>query len=460
LASYCTKQTLNEFASCLSPAKQTPNESYAQLEARLSIMKVYSRGCEKLFPGKFQFASDDEFNYFLSHQLNTRLATKLNDRMEKMQHWDTRNGRDATVWTPDEIVRLCREIDDKDNRNKQLINEQNREAGMKVDEFLITSSYHVASLPRALQIVMGTLNNTTRCIDQEILVNHAITNIVPDPAASDPKKAELQTVQKLVETSSSIAEETMRDMQKKTEAFQKLIEEQTAKINKIEAEHLKKINDLKSAANNPQQRGGRGYNRNYQNRGYYQNATITTQNAPQEISQQQQVTYVPRYVPQFVTPQANNTMPQPSAQVAQPMINYAQQVPIPNAINNSANAVNETLNLIHRTNAVNQNFMAAVPNRPPSVCYNCDKPGHRARECTEIRRCANCHGKNHLVYNCTLPPQRPCRHCGKGDHFDFQCPQANDARNLINNQQIINGQQATQQPRRVAFAQPGTQSST
>jgi len=418
------------------------------LEARLSIMKVYSRGCEKLFPGSFQFATDDEFNYFLSHQLNSRLATKLNDRMEKLKNQDSRNGRVTSKWSSDEIVRMCREIDDKETRNKQLINEQNREAGLISEDVLTTSSYHLASLPRALQVVMGTLNNATHMIDQERQLNNALTNVVGDANEfeNEKKRTEPTTAQKLTTDNSTIVEEVMKEMSKKTECFQKLIDEQTAKIKAIEVERAKKNSEKR---NENREREARPNGSRFGYRGRNQASYHSYhQQAPQPYQPYQVTQQVPN-VQALPMPPAMNT---PAAMVQQPMINYAQQVAIPNSIQaNAANAMNDAFNLLNRTPTSSMNFMTNPQGQSDGACFNCGKSGHKARDCRENVKCVNCNETGHVVYRCPSPPKRPCRHCGKGDHFDFQCPWRNDARNTITSIPISTTQ------KRVNFLQPGAQ---
>jgi hypothetical protein len=365
--------------------------------------------------------------------------------MEKLKNQDSRNGRVASKWSSDEIVRMCREIDDTETRNKQLINEQNREAGLITDDVLTTSSYHLASLPRALQVVMGTLNNATHMIDQEKQINNALNNVVGDASEfeNEKKRTEPATAQKLVTDNSTIVEEVLKEMNKKTECFQKLIDDQTAKIKAIEEERAKKNSEKR---NENREREARP---NANRFGYRGRNQASYNNYHQQAPQPYQPYQVTPHVPNVQTLPMVPAMSAPAAMVQQPMINYAQQVAIPNSIQaNAANAMNDAFNLLNRTPASNTNFMTNPQGQNDRGCYNCGKTGHQARECRDNKKCVNCNEAGHLVYGCPLPPSRPCKNCGQGNHFDFQCPSRNDARNNIN---------ASAAQKRVNFLQPGTQ---
>jgi hypothetical protein len=307
LALYCSRQTLNEFANCLLPSKQTSDESYAQLEARLSILKVYSRGCERLFPGSFQFASDNEFNYFLTHQLNNKLTMKLNDKIEKLKYQDRRNGVVVTnEWSTDEIVRLCRAIDEKEIRNKELIREQNRKAGLLTGDVVTTSSYHLASLPRALLIVIGISASAKESEEQ--------TN-----------KEDTIAERKLTLENQMIENGVLGEMNKRMERLQEIIEFQGAKLK---------------------------------------------------------------------------------------------------AMGEEEKMTNLMVDEVVEAGDEDQNHVPIVRTKR---CYNCGILGHLAKDCTMLMRCVNCNDVSHLVYQCPKPPNRPCKYCGRNEHFDFQCPQNTDA---------------------------------
>ncbi|GKE09519.1 reverse transcriptase domain-containing protein [Tanacetum coccineum] len=73
-------------------------------------------------------------------------------------------------------------------------------------------------------------------------------------------------------------------------------------------------------------------------------------------------------------------------------------------------------------------------NRPCNVCFNCQKPGHYARDCRALVRQVAPVNAVRMSNNL-----RECYECGSPDHFRNTCPKLNRAPSQVGNQFALEG---------------------
>ncbi|GJX28176.1 putative reverse transcriptase domain-containing protein, partial [Tanacetum coccineum] len=95
------------------------------------------------------------------------------------------------------------------------------------------------------------------------------------------------------------------------------------------------------------------------------------------------------------------------------------------------NAFSTTTNLVRKENTgtapkcTTYNFHHP-PETPCRTCFNCNRPGHFAKDCKVVPRNVN-------PINARNPTARTCYECGSTDHFKASCPRLNQAQRLGGN---------------------------